>query len=83
MKTKQSKEQCIINWLLLGGTLSKLEALDIFSHNNLADVVHKMNKNKPGLIDKMWGTGRDKSRFAIYGLSAVIKRKVSLINKSK
>lgn len=83
MKTTDSKEKRIRTCLLSGQTLTKLEALNYFHHNNLGDIVFKMNKEKPGLIDKIWGTSRHKSRFAIYGLSSVIKHRLSLLNKSK
>lgn len=74
MKTTDSKEKRIRTCLLAGNTLTKLDALNYFKHNNLADVCHKMNKEKPGTISKMWGVGKDKSRFAIYAKTEVIKR---------
>lgn len=75
MKTTDSKEKRIRTYLLSGHTLTKLEALNYFRHNNLGHIVFKMNKEKPGLIGKMWGTSRDKSRFAIYALSSLIKHR--------
>lgn len=83
MKTKECKEKRIRKWLLAGETLTKLQALGSFGHNNLADIVYKMNKEKPGLIDKMWGKGFGNSRYAIYAKSSVIKSQLSLLNKSK
>jgi hypothetical protein len=74
MKKHDCKEKRIRTCLLAGNTLSKLEALNFFKHNNLADVVHKMNKEKPGLIGKIWKHGKDKSRFACYMLASLVKR---------